>query len=150
MLRIFAATLQLSIREIRRHLMRSILTTLGIIIGVAAVITMVTVGNGVTASVQSQISTLGSSNFIVMPLNSSDRSAPPFYQSDVDVIARDIPGVVEAAGSVVVSATAFHNGAGWTTSAQGANMGFLRAQGIALAEGRYFSPEEEASGKAVC
>ncbi|GAB5349570.1 ABC transporter permease [Alteriqipengyuania sp. 357] len=150
MLQIFAATLQLSIREIRRHLMRSILTTLGIIIGVAAVITMVTVGNGVTASVQSQISTLGSSNFIVTPLNSSDRPAPPFYQSDVDVIARDIPGVVEAAGSVVVSVTAFHNGADWTTSAQGANNGFLRAQGIELSEGRYFSSEEEASGKAVC
>ena len=54
MLGILGATLLLSFREIRRHLLRSVLTTLGIIIGVAAVITMVTVGNGVTASVQSQ------------------------------------------------------------------------------------------------
>ena len=150
MLGMFAATLQLSLREIRRHLMRSILTTLGIIIGVAAVITMVTVGNGVTASVQSQISSLGSSNFIVMPLNSSDRPAPPFRQNDVDMIARDIPGVIEAAGTVVVAATAFHNGSDWMTSTQGANNAFLRAQGISLSDGRYFSSEEEASGKAVC
>jgi putative ABC transport system permease protein len=45
-------TILLALREIRRHIMRSVLTTLGIIIGVAAVVTMVTLGNGVTASVK--------------------------------------------------------------------------------------------------
>ncbi len=50
----------LALRAIRRHLMRSFLTTLGIIIGVAAVVTMVTLGNGATAQVQAQISSLGS------------------------------------------------------------------------------------------
>ena len=53
------ASLLLALREIRRHLLRSILTVLGIVIGVAAVITMVTVGNGVTASVREQIASLG-------------------------------------------------------------------------------------------
>ncbi len=52
----FGATLLLAMREIRRHLLRSFLTTLGIIIGVAAVVTMVTLGKGVTASVEEQIS----------------------------------------------------------------------------------------------
>lgn len=150
MLRILGATLLLSLREIRRHLLRSVLTTLGIIIGVAAVITMVTVGNGVTASVQNQISSLGSSNFIVLPMAQSNRAAPPFHQDDVDALANEIAGVVEAAGSVSVPATAFYNGSDWTTSAQGANNAFLRAQGMDLAEGRYFSDQEETSGKAVC
>ena len=48
----FGATLLLAMRELRRHLMRSFLTTIGIIIGVAAVITMVTLGKGVTASIE--------------------------------------------------------------------------------------------------
>ena len=59
------ASLLLALREIRRHLLRSLLTTLGIIIGVAAVVTMVTLGRGVTASVQDEISSLGASNFII-------------------------------------------------------------------------------------
>ncbi len=50
-----ATSFLLAIRAIRRHLLRSFLTTLGIIIGVAAVVTMVTLGNGATASVQSQL-----------------------------------------------------------------------------------------------
>ena len=68
MLGMFGATLLLAFREIRRHLLRSFLTTLGIIIGVAAVITMVTLGNGVTASVKDQISSLGSNVLIVFPV----------------------------------------------------------------------------------
>src|SRR3546814_7475306 len=52
-------TIILAIREIRRHLLRSFLTILGIVIGVSAVVTMVTLGNGATAAVQEQISRLG-------------------------------------------------------------------------------------------
>jgi len=71
----FGATLLLAFREIRRHLLRSFLTTLGIIIGVAAVITMVTLGNGVTASIKDQISSLGSNVLIVFPVQ-GDRGRP--------------------------------------------------------------------------
>ena len=58
-------TLLLALREIQRNLMRSFLTTLGIVIGVAAVITMVTLGNGATASVAEQISSLGTNLLMV-------------------------------------------------------------------------------------
>ena len=59
--------LLLALREIRRNLLRSFLTVLGIVIGVAAVITMVTLGNGATRMVASQIASLGSNLLMVMP-----------------------------------------------------------------------------------
>ncbi len=150
MLGMFGATLLLSFREIRRHLLRSFLTTLGIIIGVAAVITMVTLGNGVSASVQDQISSLGSDVFIVFPTQ-GDRGAPrPFEQEDVRAVANQIAGVEEVAGSVSAPATAFHNGQDWSTTVEGVDNAFLRAQAIEVTEGRPFSVEEETSGGNVC
>jgi putative ABC transport system permease protein len=59
--------LLLAVREIRRNLMRSFLTILGIVIGVSAVITMVTLGNGATRAVSDQISSLGSNLLIIRP-----------------------------------------------------------------------------------
>ena len=150
MLGMFGATLLLSFREIRRHLLRSFLTTLGIIIGVAAVITMVTLGNGVTASVKDQISSLGSNVLIVFPTR-GDRDAPrSFKESDIEAVENQIAGVVEVAGSVSSPTTAFHNGQDWTTTAQGANTDFLRAQAIDIIEGRPFTDEEESAGRNVC
>jgi putative ABC transport system permease protein len=150
MLGMFGSTLLLSFREIRRHLLRSFLTTLGIIIGVAAVITMVTLGNGVTASVKDQISSLGSNVFIVFPIE-GDRNTPrPFEQADIDAIGRQIAGVVEVAGSVNAAGIAFHNGQDWSTGVQGADNEFLRAQSIDVVEGRPFTTEEAQAGKNVC
>lgn len=150
MLGMFGATLLLAFREIRRHLLRSFLTTLGIIIGVAAVITMVTLGNGVTASVKNQISSLGSNVLIVFPVR-GDRGAPrPFKQDDIDAARSQIAGVEDVSGSVSSSATAFHNGQSWQTSVQGVENAFLRARSVEVEEGRSFSAEEESAGKSVC
>ena len=63
----FGTTLLLAIRSIRRHLLRSFLTTLGIVIGVGAVVTMVTLGKATTAAVQQQISSLGTNILQVRP-----------------------------------------------------------------------------------
>lgn len=150
MLGMLGATLLLAMREIRRHLLRSFLTTLGIIIGVAAVVTMVTLGKGVTASVQDQISSLGSNVFIVFP-TAGDRDVPrPFEREDVEAVKRQIAGVEDAAGSVSTSATAFHNGQDWSTQVQGVENAFLRAQSIDVVEGRSFTAAEETAGKNVC
>ena len=146
----FGATLLLAFREIRRHLMRSFLTTLGIIIGVAAVITMVTLGNGVTASIKDQISSLGSNVLIVFPVQ-GDRGAPrSFKQADIEAVRRQIAGVEDVSGSVSASATAFYNGQSWRTSVQGVGNDFLRARSIEVEQGRPFSPEEESAGQNVC
>src|ERR1700742_3366093 len=96
------ASLLLAFREIRRHLLRSFLTVLGIVIGVAAVIAMVTVGNGVTASVRAQISALGANTLMVVP-NTQGRTAGsaairPFLAADVDAIREQVGGVKAVAG----------------------------------------------------
>ena len=140
----------LALREIRRHILRSILTTLGIIIGVAAVVTMVTLGNGVTASVQEEISSLGASNFIVFPVRTGRGTIRPFDEADVRAVEQQIAGVTIAAGNVASSATAFYNGQDWDTRVQGVNNAFLEAQSISVEEGRPFSQDEEQAGKNVC
>ena len=83
-LRMFGATLLRAVREIRRHLLRSFLTTLGIIIGVAAVITMVTLGRGLTADVQEDIAGLGSNVFIVFPESVEGRDPAFFAAQSID------------------------------------------------------------------
>ncbi|WP_086608661.1 ABC transporter permease [Erythrobacter donghaensis] len=143
-------TILLALREIRRHILRSILTTLGIIIGVAAVVTMVTLGNGVTASVQEEISSLGASNFIVFPVRTTRGTIRPFDEDDVRAVEQQIAGVKLAAGSVGASTTAFNNGQDWDTRVQGVNNAFFEAQSIDIEDGRAFSTDEEAGGKNVC
>ena len=143
-------TILLSLREIRRHILRSILTTLGIIIGVAAVVTMVTLGNGVTASVQEDISSLGASNFIVFPVRTTRGTIRPFDDADVRAVEQQIAGVKIAAGGVGASATAFYNGQDWDTRIEGGTNPLLEAQTIKIKEGRPFTRDEEDAGKNVC
>ena len=151
MLRMLGATLSLALREIRRHLLRSFLTTLGIIIGVAAVITMVTLGRGLTADVQEQVSGLGSDAFIVFPTQVDPNIAPPpFDDADIRSVEMQIAGVEGTAGSVNANATAFHNGQDWATSVQGADTEFFDVQSIDVIEGRNFNAQEEARGESVC
>src|SRR3546814_7260330 len=91
-------TIILAIREIRRHLLRSFLTILGIVIGVSAVVTMVTLGNGATAAVQEQISSLGANILQIRPGQGFGRGGggprpPAFKMADVNAIAQQIAGV---------------------------------------------------------
>lgn len=145
------ATMLLALREIRRHLLRSFLTTLGIIIGVAAVITMVTLGQGLTADVQEQVSGLGSDVFIVFPQRADPNVAPPpFDEADIRAVENQIAGIENTAGSVSTNVTAFHNGQDWSTSLEGADSEFFAAQSIDVIEGRGFNAEEEARGESVC
>jgi putative ABC transport system permease protein len=148
------ASLLLALREIRRHLLRSILTVLGIVIGVASVVTMVTVGNGVTASVREQIASLGANTLIVVP-NSSGRQAGsetprPFTAQDVDAIREQIGGIAGAAGQVNSTQTAAANGISWQTTVTGTTDEGLRIQAMSVSSGRLFTPEEEGAGKSVC
>jgi len=87
-------TIFLALREIKRNVMRSFLTILGIVIGVASVITMVTLGGGATVQVTNQIASLGSNLLMVTPgkrMGPGQSSAgAPFRAKDVEAIARDI------------------------------------------------------------
>src|SRR5512139_2135185 len=90
-------TVLLALREIKRNVMRSFLTILGIVIGVGAVITMVTIGGGATAQVKDQIASMGSNVLMVSPgkrLGPGQSSGHvPFKQADVEAIAKYICSV---------------------------------------------------------
>jgi putative ABC transport system permease protein len=148
-------TVVLALRAIRRHLLRSFLTVLGIVIGVAAVVTMVTLGNGATLAVQQQISSLGANILQIRPGQGFGRGGggpqpPDFKMEDVEAIKQQIAGVRAVAPQAQSSGIAVHNAANWQTTVNGTTSDFFQAQQWPLASGRIFTPAEEQAGKAVC
>lgn len=148
-------TVLLAIRSIRRHLLRSFLTTLGIVIGVGAVVTMVTLGKATTAAVQENISSLGTNVLQVRPGQGFGRGGggprpPDFDERDVEAIAKQVAGVKAVAPQAQSSGTAIYEGSNWSTTINGTTSAFLDVQPWPLAQGRYFTATEEAAGKAVC
>ena len=148
-------TLILALRSIRRHILRSFLTILGIVIGVGAVVTMVTLGKATTAAVQQQISALGSNILQVRPGQGFGRGGggpqpPNFKPEDVEAIANQIAGVTAVAPQASASATAIYEGANWSTTINGTTSAFLTVQPWPLAAGRYWTSAEQEAGKAVC
>jgi putative ABC transport system permease protein len=147
--------LNLAQREIRRNVLRSSLTTLGIIIGVSAVIVMVTLGNGATASVTADIANLGSNLLTVMPgqrmgPGGASGSAKPFKQRDVDLLKRDVTsiGAVAPVSSQGMSAIAGNKNRSITVT--GTTGEYFTSGGWQLANGRFFNDSELRSGAAVC
>ena len=148
-------TLILALRSIRRHLLRSFLTILGIVIGVGAVVTMVTLGKATTAAVQQQISALGSNILQIRPGQGFGRGGggpqpPNFKPEDVEAIAQQVAGVTAVAPQASASATAIYEGANWSTSINGTTSAFLTVQPWPLVSGRYWTAAEQEAGKAVC
>ncbi|NMM20027.1 MAG: FtsX-like permease family protein [Rhodoferax sp.] len=148
-------TLLLALRSIRRNLMRSFLTILGIVIGVSAVITMVTLGNGATLAVQNQISGLGTNLLQVRPgqrmgPGSGGASAPSFKEIDADAIATQIGGIAAVAPEARTGATVVANGRNWTSSIIGSTNAWLLTGNWKLGDGRIFSDAELRAGAAVC
>jgi putative ABC transport system permease protein len=148
-------TLLLALRSIRRNLMRSFLTILGIVIGVSAVITMVTVGNGATLAVQNQIAGLGTNLLQVRPgqrlgPGGGGSSAPSFKDTDAEAIATQIGGVAAAAPESRSGGTLVANGRNWTSSITGSTNDWLSIGNWTLSQGREFSSDELRAGGAVC
>jgi len=146
--------LLLAVREIRRNVLRSLLTMLGIIIGVAAVIVMVTLGNGATAQVTEQIAGLGSNLLMVTPGQrmgpGSESSAAPFEVADAEAIAAEIPNVAAVAPAASSAVTAVFGNKNWSTQATGTTNPYFQVRNWNLHAGREFSEAELRAGKAVC
>jgi putative ABC transport system permease protein len=148
-------TILLALRELRRNLMRALLTTLGIVIGVASVIAMVTLGNGATASVTASVGALGQSVLTLQPglqtgFGGPSQPAPAFQASDVEALRRDIGNVRAIAPQVQRPVTAVAGNKNASTSAIGTDNDYFIARDMALALGRQFSDVEVRSGRAVC
>ncbi|MFZ2983339.1 MULTISPECIES: ABC transporter permease [unclassified Sphingobium] len=148
-------TVTLAFRAIARHKLRSFLTTLGIIIGVAAVVTMTTLGNGATAAVREQISSLGANILQLRPGQGFGRGGggpkpPDFEPDDVTAIANQLTGVRAVAPQASTSGIAIYEGSNWNTTVNGTTAAYFEAQQWKLDSGRLFMPEEEEAGKPVC
>ena len=148
-------TLLLAIREIRRNLLRSFLTILGIVIGVSAVITMVALGNGATKAVSDQIASLGSNLIMVRPgqrlgPGRDAAGAAPFKLADAEAIAQQIGALEAVAPSVGRNVTVVHQANNWSTTITGTTSAYFQARNWTLAGGRIFNETEERAGKAVC
>ena len=95
MIAMIGNALLLALRALKRNLMRSVLTMLGIIIGVASVIILVTLGSGATRKVTQQIASLGSNLLMLSPGKrmgpGQSSGAAPFKLADAEALARDVP-----------------------------------------------------------
>ena len=142
----------LALRSVRRNLLRSFLTILGIVIGVSAVITMVTLGNGATQAIEEKITSLGTNLLMVSPGQriGGGGGVPQFSEADGEAIAAQIGGVAAVAPQGRASATVVANGRNWATTVVGSSNDWFETGNWQLASGRVFAPAEQLAGSAVC
>jgi len=142
----------LALKEIRNNLLRAGLTTLGIVIGVAAVIAMVTLGSGATKRVTADIASMGRNLLVLVPgqRRGPPVAATPFSADDVDAVAREIPGLAAVAPELGVQGVAVNANHNHATQVEGTTNAYLTAREWAVISGRQFSPAEILAGKSVC
>jgi putative ABC transport system permease protein len=152
----WASVFLLALRSVRRNLLRSCLTILGIVIGVSAVITMVTLGNGATAAIELQITSLGTNLLLVSPGQrvmgggGGGGGVPQFSEADAEAIAAQIGGVAAVAPQGRAAVTVVANGRNWATNVTGSSNEWFAAGNWKLASGRVFADDEQQGGSAVC
>ena len=151
----FVNAFLLAVREIRRNVLRSFLTILGVVIGVAAVVTLVTVGGGVTAKVAADMSKLGTNILVIMPgqfrgPGGGSSDAKPFQPEHVASIRREVSGLAGVAPSITASGIAVYGNTNWSTMVRGGDNDFFTVKDWTLAQGRTFSTRELRTGLAVC
>jgi putative ABC transport system permease protein len=151
-----AETLKLSIRTIRRNVLRSILTVLGVVIGVAAVIVMVTLGQGTSAQVTSDVAKLGSNILMVRagqagpgPASATAESRN-FDAKDVDAVESEVAGVAVAAPMVSRNLTAISGNINHAQQVIGTDNRYFVARDWDVSSGRTFTDGEIQAGSASC
>jgi putative ABC transport system permease protein len=147
---------RVALDSLRANVLRTSLTMLGIIIGVAAVIAMVAVGAGAESRVQSLIQNLGANILIVQNGSSTSGGArggagtqPSLTEDDAETIVRAIPAVEIAAPSVRGTGQVVFGNANWSTSLQGISTDYLPARNWTIARGRAFTAAEQRAAAKV-
>jgi len=142
-------TTMIALRALRRNKMRSTLTALGIIIGVASVVAMVAVGNGAQARIESQVSALGQNLLSVFAgsrrsggVNSGLGSASSMTLADADAIRREVTDVAAISPEDSTTAQAIANGRNWSTTVAGESPDYLKIRDWKLASGSMFTDRE--------
>lgn len=146
----------IAIKEIKRNLLRSFLTILGIVIGVASVIAMVMIGDGTTANVQQSISKLGT-NMLTLRVGQErrgppreDNSAKPFTEDDINAIKNELQNIKAVAAENSTKMNIVFGNKSTTSSVVGTSNDYFTIKGWELTDGRSFDESELNSGKQIC
>jgi putative ABC transport system permease protein len=149
-------SLRIALTAISANTLRSILTTLGIIIGVGSVIVMVAVGSGARHEVDRQINSLGTNLLVVYPGASrvGGRSAGagtslPLAEDDIQAIRKKVPGVVAISGQLSGSAPVIRGNMNTVTRIYGVHDQYFTARDWNVTEGRSFNPQDLRTGARV-
>ncbi|MBM2838750.1 MAG: export transporter permease protein [Deltaproteobacteria bacterium] len=151
------STLKISVRALRVNKMRSALTMLGIIIGVAAVITMLAVGTGARQKIGEQIASMGSNQLIVLPGASTSGGARmgagsqmTLSMGDAEAILKECPAVSYVAPVLGGVAQVIYGNQNWSTSVTGTTPGMLVVRDWQISEGRSFTDDDVRGATKVC
>jgi putative ABC transport system permease protein len=152
-------TLRTGLEAIRAHRLRSGLTMLGILIGIAAVILTVGLGEGASAQIRAQINSLGTNLLIITPgsatssggVNGPLGSATTLSVQDADALASKVaaPDIAVVAPTSQAPQTLIAGTANWTTDVVGTTPGWLEARARTVAEGRFLTAADEKNAAAV-
>ena len=147
-------TLQLAWRELRANLLRSLLTTLGIIVGVAAVVIIVTLGQGVSLRITNEISSMGRNMLFVVPFKPQRRgpSTPqtPFKLADVEAIEQEVLGIFALAPISEKRVQSVYGSNQWHVTVAGTTPAYLEVRDWAIDEGRGFTANDMRGARPVC
>ncbi len=146
----------IAIKEIRRNILRSILTILGIVIGVASVIGMVMIGDGTTANVTQGIKKLGT-NMLTLRVGQerrgpprSDNTARYFDEADMSSLKYEIQNIVGVSPEDDTNINVIYGNKSYSSEIVGANNDFFEIKNWELDKGRLFEESELDAGKSVC
>ena len=148
-------TVKLAMSSIRRNVLRSVLTLLGIVIGVGAVIAMVTLGNGASSKVQDNLAKLGSNMLIVRPGQTTfgpggTTDARSFDERDVTALKNDLSGIRGVAPTAQKQMKVVSGALNYDATVNGTNADWFTVQDWTMEDGRVFSESELRAGASVC
>jgi putative ABC transport system permease protein len=144
-------TIRLALRELWANKLRTFLTCLGMIIGVGAVIALVTIGNGVSAQITRELESLGNNLVMTFPGGPDARgkgSDTPFDNDDVQAVRNGVPGAVDITPAAQSGVQATYGGYKADTQVEGGETAYFRIGLWQFAEGRAFTDAE--AGRSVC
>jgi putative ABC transport system permease protein len=151
------STVRIAFRALQRNKLRSVLTALGIIIGVGAVVAMVSIGNGAKAQVEEQIASLGENVILIFSgsvtssgIRTGWGSAGTLKIEDADAIRREVPGVIAVSEEIISTSQVSAGNQNWFTRIYGESPEYFDIRQWPLTDGAIFTPQDVRSANKVC
>ena len=152
----WTAALQLALKALWRNKTRAMLTALGVIIGVASVITMVALGSGAQQRIAEQLESMGTNTLVVRPgsvtrggVRTGMGTTTSLSRPDADAI-RELPGVIAVAPTLRTGVQLRYRGTNWGTAIEGVTPDYVSVKNWPLAEGEFFTEQHIVSAAHVC